>query len=164
MVSSTAMSWGILDFSNPDSFVYNARLNDPNGRDFLPPAYFDSKLEVALLSRELANRHNGQKISFFATCPGYCKTEATDGSKTKIPPLKQLAWAPLLFAMRRSGWRGACNLTHAATASALESGSFYAECKLARKQTDELEEMVRGGEGQKLIETAESCINKVLNK
>ncbi len=158
------MSWGILDFSNPDSFIYEAREKDPNGRDFLPPAYFDSKLAGALLSRELADRYKGEKITFFAICPGFCKTEATDGSKTKIPWMKQMAMAPFLFAMQRSGWRGACNITYASTAQGLESGSFYTECKLARKQTDEIEKMIRDGDGKKLWETSESCVSKALNK
>ncbi len=62
------------------------------------------------------------------------------------------------FAFMRSAKRGACNITHAATANGLKSGAYYRECEIAEEETERIEKLFQAGDGKKLWKLTEKCV------
>jgi len=155
-VNSMLMNQGALDLSAPET-IYKIGRTPPMMRH-VPTGYADSKLAAAILNRELAERYkNFPNLRFYATCPGFCKTELS--REVNFPLLRKILLAPLFLAIMRGAARGACNIVHATTAEGLQNGGYYRECKLAEKENAKIEKMViEDGDGTRLWQLSERCL------
>ena len=80
-----------------------------------PPAYADSKLMLALFSRELQRRE--PRLSVFTVSPGWCKTSL--GRSAKISCLAYPALALLLLLVGRTVQQGADTIVFCAAKSGI---------------------------------------------
>jgi len=155
-VNSMLMSQGAIDFSAPET-IYKIGRTPPMMRH-VPTGYADSKLAAAILNRELAERYKSfPNLRFYATCPGFCKTELS--REVNFSLLKKILFAPIMLAIMRGAARGACNIVHATTAEGLQNGGYYRECRLAEKEAAKIEKMaIEDGDGKRLWELSERCL------
>jgi len=152
VVSSSLQSMGSLDFSTYDHFR-EGRQPLPTSKAFAPTGYCDSKMMNALFTKELAARLHGKGVTAVCLCPGWCYTQLA--RHVHIPIYKKILFLPIAFMFMRSAARGAQNIIQAVVEDDqnLVSGGFYRECKLAKKENNNLEEM--GDVGMQLWEISD---------
>ena len=115
VVSSILLKEGLVDtehLGSPGVARYSCR-GERTPRT--PPAYADSKLMLALFSRELQRRE--PRLSVFTVSPGWCKTSL--GRSAKISCLAYPALALLLLLVGKTVQQGADTIVFCAAKSGI---------------------------------------------